>query len=96
MAASCDAAAVWAELGTQLRVSAPRAVGVTDRGRPGNSGGNSSVSTAMHWVGGVELSGDKPRFAESDQQMWVSPLLTRVGVPFVRPLCSPQAGRPTK
>jgi len=53
----------------------PRAVGVTDWGRPGNSGGNSSLSDAMLWVCGVELSGNKPRFAEPDQQMWVSPLL---------------------
>ena len=32
----------------------------------------------MLWVCGVELSGNKPRFAESDQQMWVSPLLTAI------------------
>ena len=74
MAASCDAAAVGAELGRQPRVSAPRAVGVTDWGRPRNSGGNSSLSAAMLWVCGVERSGDKPRFAEPDQQMWMSPL----------------------
>ena len=78
VAASCDAAAVGAELGSQSPVSAPRAVGVTDWGRPGNSGGNSSLSAAMLWVCGVELSGDKPRFAESDQQMWVSPLFTAI------------------
>ena len=75
VAASCHAAEVGAELGSQPRVSAPRAVGVTDWGRPGNSGGNSSLSAAMHGVCGVELTTNKPRFAESDQQMWVSPLL---------------------
>jgi hypothetical protein len=58
------------------------------RGRPGSSGGNSSLSAAMLWVCGVELSGDKPRFADWDQQMWVSPLFpglgsANVGVPFV-------------
>ena len=63
--------------GIQRRVSAPRAVGVTDWGRPGNSGGNSRLSAAMHWVCGVEVSTDMPRFAEADQQMWVSPLLVR-------------------
>ena len=81
VAASRDAAAGWAELGSQPRVSAPRAVGVTDWGRPGNSGGNSSLSAAMQWICGVEFSGDKPRFADRDQQ--------NVGVPFViLPLCS--------
>ena len=75
MAGSCNATAGWAELGSQPPVSAPRAVGVTDWGRSGNSGENSRLSAAMLWVCGVKLSGDKPRFAEPDQQMWVSPLL---------------------
>ena len=83
-AAPCTAAAVGAELGSQPPVSAPRAVGVTDWGRPGNSGGNSGLSATMLWVCGGELSGDKPRFADWDQQMWVSPLLPADGSRGVR------------
>ena len=76
MAGSCNATAGWAELGRQPPVSAPRAVGVTGRCRPGSSGGNSSLSAAMLWVCGVERSGNKPRFADWNQQMWVSPLFS--------------------
>ena len=77
MPASCAAAAVWAEQGSQPRVSAPSSSRFAARGRLGNSGGHSSLSAAMHWVCGVEVSTDMPRFAEADQQMWVSPLLVR-------------------